>query len=369
MAFARGGPPTLYPPSRLSDVVTVHAMTVHRGQGSQFRRVTVVLPPAESPLLTRELLYTAVTRAREHVRVVGSAAAVRAAVRAAGEPGQRPAAPAGGLTGGRPGADRTIRGGPDRRKAPAGRVQRDRRRGAGAATSGRLRTELAITRRRRSPPTCRAGPRSACRGIRRSGPGRIAEHPGRSRPSVCWTTGRRWRSVAITHGELEHTGAAGWAGLLPPPVGAGRGGLRGVAAARWAGCSTGRSGSPSRGPPAARCTPLGGRLGGAGRRVVHVYGYGLTTLPAGVHIVGLQAFRLVLAELGFVVPDGLTEASTVRPDELRRRLRATPPTTRPAASRPTCWPAAPTRCCCAGWRPPCWPSTAPPAVRTSAASR
>ena len=67
-------------PSRLTDVATVHATTVHRGQGSQFERVTVVLPPAESPLLTRELLYTAVTRAREFVRVVGSEAAVRAAV-------------------------------------------------------------------------------------------------------------------------------------------------------------------------------------------------------------------------------------------------------------------------------------------------
>ena len=67
-------------PSRLTDVVTVHATTVHRGQGSQFERVTVVLPPAESPLLTRELLYTAVTRARQFVRVVGSEAAVRAAV-------------------------------------------------------------------------------------------------------------------------------------------------------------------------------------------------------------------------------------------------------------------------------------------------
>ena len=90
VAFARGGPPTLYPPSRLSDVVTVHAMTVHRGQGSQFRRVTVVLPPAESPLLTRELLYTAITRAREHVRVIGSADAVRAAV-------ERPVSRASGL--------------------------------------------------------------------------------------------------------------------------------------------------------------------------------------------------------------------------------------------------------------------------------
>lgn len=90
VAFARGGPPTLHPPSRLSEVATVHAMTVHRGQGSQFRRVTVVLPPAESPLLTRELLYTAVTRAREFVRIIGTEDAVRAAV-------ERPVARASGL--------------------------------------------------------------------------------------------------------------------------------------------------------------------------------------------------------------------------------------------------------------------------------
>jgi exodeoxyribonuclease V alpha subunit len=70
----------LLAPSRLAEVATVHAMTVHRGQGSQFARVTVVLPPAESPLLTRELLYTAATRARTFVRVVGSEAAVRVAV-------------------------------------------------------------------------------------------------------------------------------------------------------------------------------------------------------------------------------------------------------------------------------------------------
>jgi exodeoxyribonuclease V alpha subunit len=90
VAFARGGPPTLHPPSRLPEVATVHAMTVHRGQGSQFGRVTVVLPPAESPLLTRELLYTAVTRAREFVRIVGTEEAVRAAV-------QRPVGRASGL--------------------------------------------------------------------------------------------------------------------------------------------------------------------------------------------------------------------------------------------------------------------------------
>lgn len=74
------GAPVRVRPHRLPAVETVHAMTVHRGQGSQFDRVSIVLPPASSPLLTRELLYTAVTRASELVRVVGTAAAVRRAV-------------------------------------------------------------------------------------------------------------------------------------------------------------------------------------------------------------------------------------------------------------------------------------------------
>ena len=72
--------PRRVPVARLSDLRTVHAMTVHRSQGSQLDRVTLVLPPVGSPLLTRELLYTAVTRARRHVRVVGTEAAVRRAV-------------------------------------------------------------------------------------------------------------------------------------------------------------------------------------------------------------------------------------------------------------------------------------------------
>ena len=67
-------------PALLDGIATVHAMTVHRAQGSQFARVSVILPPAESPLLTRELLYTAVTRARTKVRLVGSEDAVRAAI-------------------------------------------------------------------------------------------------------------------------------------------------------------------------------------------------------------------------------------------------------------------------------------------------
>jgi exodeoxyribonuclease V alpha subunit len=90
VAFARGGPPTFHPPSRLGEVAGVQVMTVHRAQGSQVGRVGVVLPPPESPLLTRELLYTAVTRAREHVRILGTPESVRAAV-------SRPVARASGL--------------------------------------------------------------------------------------------------------------------------------------------------------------------------------------------------------------------------------------------------------------------------------
>ncbi|SDE06043.1 exodeoxyribonuclease V subunit alpha [Nocardioides lianchengensis] len=69
-----------FAPGRLDAVETMHAMTIHKSQGSQVERVTVLLPEADSRLLTRELFYTAVTRAQQHVRVVGSEAAVRAAV-------------------------------------------------------------------------------------------------------------------------------------------------------------------------------------------------------------------------------------------------------------------------------------------------
>lgn len=79
-AFDRGGAPVLLPPALLSSVETVHAMTIHRSQGSQYATVTVVLPPVESSLLTRELLYTAVTRATGHVRLLGSDDALRAGV-------------------------------------------------------------------------------------------------------------------------------------------------------------------------------------------------------------------------------------------------------------------------------------------------
>ena len=89
-AFARGAAAKLFPPVRLDAIQTVHAMTVHRAQGSQFDSVSFVVPPPDSPLLTRELLYTAVTRARRHVLLIGSEEAIRRAV-------QRPANRASGL--------------------------------------------------------------------------------------------------------------------------------------------------------------------------------------------------------------------------------------------------------------------------------
>jgi len=50
---------------------TVFAMTVHKSQGSEFDKVLLILPDQDSPLLTRELLYTAITRAREKVEIWG----------------------------------------------------------------------------------------------------------------------------------------------------------------------------------------------------------------------------------------------------------------------------------------------------------
>lgn len=79
-AFARGRTPYVLRPSQLPAVSTVYAMTIHRSQGSQYGTVSVVLPDARSALLTRELLYTAITRARTHVRIVGTEDAVRAGV-------------------------------------------------------------------------------------------------------------------------------------------------------------------------------------------------------------------------------------------------------------------------------------------------
>lgn len=80
-AFARGAEPLILHPSRLSSTQSVYAMTIHRSQGSQYGTVSVILPDERSSLLTRELLYTAITRAKDKVRIIGTEDAVREAVR------------------------------------------------------------------------------------------------------------------------------------------------------------------------------------------------------------------------------------------------------------------------------------------------
>ena len=69
-----------FPPVRLPAHESVFAMTVHRAQGSEYQDVAVVPGGEESPILTRELLYTAVTRARRTVTVHGSEDEIRAAL-------------------------------------------------------------------------------------------------------------------------------------------------------------------------------------------------------------------------------------------------------------------------------------------------
>ncbi|MEU4838036.1 exodeoxyribonuclease V subunit alpha [Nocardia testacea] len=80
VALQRGDQPFLVHPTQFPAVVTVFATTIHRSQGSQYDAVTIVLPEPGSSLLTRELLYTAITRARKHVRILGTEEAIRAAI-------------------------------------------------------------------------------------------------------------------------------------------------------------------------------------------------------------------------------------------------------------------------------------------------
>jgi exodeoxyribonuclease V alpha subunit len=75
--------------ARLPEHDSVFAMTIHKSQGSEFDHVAVVLPEEPSPMLSRELLYTAVTRAKKRVTLYASERALRACL------AQRPARASG----------------------------------------------------------------------------------------------------------------------------------------------------------------------------------------------------------------------------------------------------------------------------------
>jgi|AntRauTorckE6833_2_1112554.scaffolds.fasta_scaffold02209_6 exodeoxyribonuclease V alpha subunit len=67
-------------PSRLPDFSPAYALTIHKSQGSEFENVSIVLPEEASKILSRELLYTAVTRAKKSVKIVGRPEMVTQAV-------------------------------------------------------------------------------------------------------------------------------------------------------------------------------------------------------------------------------------------------------------------------------------------------
>ena len=74
-AFSRGGEVVLFPLAGLQrNLVLSYAVTVHKAQGSEHDHVALLLPDEDLPILGRELLYTALTRARRSVTVVGDVA-------------------------------------------------------------------------------------------------------------------------------------------------------------------------------------------------------------------------------------------------------------------------------------------------------
>jgi exodeoxyribonuclease V alpha subunit len=82
-AVFAGGPdtgPRLFDPVQLESVETAYAMTVHKSQGSEYPSVMLVLPPASSPLVGRELVYTGITRTKAHLLIVGSTESMRRCV-------------------------------------------------------------------------------------------------------------------------------------------------------------------------------------------------------------------------------------------------------------------------------------------------
>jgi exodeoxyribonuclease V alpha subunit len=71
-AFLADGGVEYLAPARLPEHQTVFAMTIHKSQGSEFDHAFVVLPETSSPILTRELVYTGVTRARTQLTLLAN---------------------------------------------------------------------------------------------------------------------------------------------------------------------------------------------------------------------------------------------------------------------------------------------------------
>jgi exodeoxyribonuclease V alpha subunit len=80
VVFRRGSRYLVHSLDRLSGLEPAYAMTVHKAQGSEFDAVLLVLPEHKSPLLSRQIIYTAITRARKKVVILGSEEMLRLAI-------------------------------------------------------------------------------------------------------------------------------------------------------------------------------------------------------------------------------------------------------------------------------------------------
>jgi exodeoxyribonuclease V alpha subunit len=80
VVFRRGENYSIHALERLTGLEPAFAMTVHKAQGSEFDAVMLVLPEYKSPLLTRQVLYTGLTRAKKRIRILGTRANLREAI-------------------------------------------------------------------------------------------------------------------------------------------------------------------------------------------------------------------------------------------------------------------------------------------------
>ena len=78
--FGDADAPFEVPLVRLPQVDTVHALTIHKSQGSEYDHVVVVLPQVESRIVTRELLYTGISRPRKRLTIIATSEAIERAV-------------------------------------------------------------------------------------------------------------------------------------------------------------------------------------------------------------------------------------------------------------------------------------------------
>ena len=74
------GPLRSFAPLQLPEHQTAFALTVHKSQGSEYRRVVLVLPAKDNPVLSRELLYTGLSRARDQIWLVAAESVLDLAV-------------------------------------------------------------------------------------------------------------------------------------------------------------------------------------------------------------------------------------------------------------------------------------------------